>query len=613
MGQPYGSTAMPGQPVTNPAMPGQAAPAQGGVSATPPATGPAHFQEQGTTSVPAGNITTPADIPAGFNGPVPPVSAPAQPVAETPWWQPENHAIPPADPAGEHPWTPSQLYSPAPQQIQRETRLYNVVQDMLQQSRPQRFSPKIRGMSREQVPNRVDAQLSDVIGILTLLQNALLEENPESLTRPQNMAQVKQQIANQLLELETEEATPVMNELTEDIIDLVGLLFEYILEDEKIDPAVKVEIFKLELPMLKVALMNEDFFRRQDSPPRALLEALADLGRDWVEGGERERHVMPLVRKVVQRVLDEFDNNLDIFNELCEDIATARQKAEQKFERNKQRSAETFQGRERLFLARQKAAETVEQFTQGIELSPFLERFFTISWANYLALTLTRHGEDSPQWEEAWHLTETLAESVQVQPDDEKRIRLKSQAEDLRQQVLQCLLQTGTFESDARKLVAELAYVQGWALAAVKPQPIPKKMQVVDEQIFDKAAAVQKKAESDKIAIDQPAEDTLTEEEKLLVEELQHLPFGTWLEYRLGDDDSTTTARLAWYSPNTKNCLLVNKSGQALMTRHILTLARDIIGKRCRILPQRKSSLIERGMKKIKKLLGSDTAAVSPA
>ena len=97
------------------------------------------------------------------------------------------------------------------------------------------------------------------------------------------------------------------------------------------------------------------------------------------------------------------------------------------------------------------------------------------------------------------------------------------------------------------------------------------------------------------------------------MEELQHLPFGTWLEYRLGDDDSTTTARLAWYSPNTKNCLLVNKSGQALMTRHILTLARDIIDKRCRILPQRKSSLIERGMKKIKKLLGSDTAAVSPA
>ena len=620
---PFTGQHLPGQPTTGGNLQGMAGPA-GLDTAAFGQTAVGHdmlaqpgMEQPGSgmppAATPSGMPLTPASIPAGYDGPIPPVSAPTEPVPATPWWQPENHAIPPADPAGEHPWTPSQLYSPAPQQIQRESRLFHVVQDMLQQSRPQRFSPKIRGMSREQVPNRVDAQLSDVIGILTLLQNALQEENPESLTRPQNMAQVKQQIANQLLELETEEATPVMTELTEDIIDLVGLLFEYILEDEKIDAAVKAEIFKLELPMLKVALMNEDFFRRQDSPPRALLEALADLGRDWIDGGERERHVMPLVRKVVKRVLDEFDHNLDIFNELCEDIATARQKAEQKFERNKQRSADTFQGRERLFLARQKAAETVEQFTQGIELSPFLERFFTISWANYLALTLTRHGEDSNQWEEAWHLTETLAESVQVQPDDKKRASLKSQAEDLRQQVLQCLLQTGTFESDARKLVAELAYVQGWALAAVKPQPIPKKMQVVDEQIFDKAAAIQKKTESDRIAIDQPARDATTEEEKLLMEELQHLPFGTWLEYRLGDEGSTTTARLAWYSPNTKNCLLVNKSGQALMTRHILTLARDIIAKRCRILPQRKTSLIERGMKKIKQLLGNSPTAASPA
>ncbi len=562
----------------------------------------------------AGNgapIHAPAEVPVDFQGPVPPTSAPAQPVADTPWWQPDNHAIPPADPAGEHPWQPSQLYSPPPQQIQRETRLYNVVQQMLQQSRSQRFSPKIRGLHRDQVPNRVDAEISDVIGILTLLQNALQEENPDSLTRPQNMAQIKQQIANQLLELETEEATPVMSELTEDIIDLVGLLFEYILEDEKIDAAVKAEIFKLELPMLKVALMNEDFFRRQDSPPRSLLEALADLGRDWVEDGERERTVMPLVRKVVKRVLEEFDHNLDIFQELCEDIALARRKAEQKFERNKQRSAETFQGRERLFLARQKANETVEKFTAGLELSPFLERFFTISWANYLALTLTRHGENSPEWETAYQLTETLAQTVQVQPDEKLRQQLKSQVEDLRQQVLKGLLQTGTFESDARKLVDELAYVQGWALAAVKPQPMPKKMKVVDESVFEKAEAIQKKAESSKIAIDQPKEEEINEEERMLMEELQKLPFGTWMEYRLSAESEPIIARLAWYSPQTKNCLLVNKTGQALMTRHILTLARDIIAGRCRVLPQRKTSLIERGLKKIRQLLGSEAAEPS--
>ncbi len=602
-----------GQPNVNPAFQepaafgqnGMAVPDSGVQSPTPNSPPPGN--------TPPGTIMAPADIPPGFDGPVPPVGTPTTPVAETPWWQPDNHAIPPADPTGTHPWEPSQLYSPTPQQVQRETRLYHVVQNLLQESRPQRFSPKIRGMTRDQVPNRVDAQLSDVIGILTLLQNTLREENPESLTRPQNVAQVKQQIANQLLELETEEATPVMSELTEDIIDLVGLLFEYILEDENIDSAVKVEIFKLELPMLKVALMNEDFFRQQDSPPRALLEALADLGRDWVEGGERERTVMPLVRKVVQRVLEEFDHNLEIFAELCEDIALARKKAEQKFERNKQRSAETFQGRERLFLARQKASTTIEQFTDGMEMSPFLERFFTVSWANYLALTLTRHGEDSPEWEDAYQLTETLAQSVRVQPDDHKRRALKEQAESLRQRVLKGLLQTGTFETDARKLVAELAYVQGWALAAVKPQPIPTKMRVVDEQVFEKAETIQKRAESDKILIDQPKEDTITEEEKLLMEELKHLPFGTWMEYRLDETGPGTTARLAWYSPNTQNCLLVNKSGQALMTRHILTLARDIIAKRCRILPQRKASLIERGMKKIRQLLGSPKEATTPA
>ncbi len=550
-------------------------------------------------------ISTPAHVPPGFDGPVPPVSAPAEPPPSTPWWQPDNHAIPPADPAGAHPWQPSQLYSPSPQQVERETRLYQVVQSLLEENRPQRFSPHIRGLHRDQVPNRVDAQISDVIGILTVLQNALREQNPERLEQPQNIAQVKQQIANQLLELETEDATPVMSELTEDIIDLVGMLFEYILEDEDIDAAVKVEIFKLELPMLKVALMNEDFFRHQDSPPRALLEALADLGRDWIEGGERERVVMPLVRKTVQRVLEEFDHNLDIFEQLCEEIATARKKAEQKFERNKQRSTETFHGRERLFLARQKANETVEKFTRGMELSPFMQRFFHVSWANYLALTITRHGEESPEWESAWQLTDTLVQSIQVQTDEQKRQKLKAQLDDLRKLVLKGLLQTGTFETDARKLVDELTYVQGWALSAQKPEPMPEKLQVLDEATLEKVEQLHKKQkQADRVAIDQPRQDKISEEEALLMAELEKLPFGTWLEYRLSPDTPPTVARLAWYSPQTRNCLLVNKSGQALMTRHILTLARDIIAQRCRVLPQRKRSLIERGMNRIRKLLG---------
>lgn len=502
----------------------------------------------------------------------------------------------------------SQLYAPSAHEILRETALYEVVQDLLTESRGQRHSPLIRGIPKEAVPNRSDAHVQDVVSVISILQSMAWREKPETLTQPKNTAQIKQSIANHLLEFETEDNTPVMSELTEDIIDLVGMLFEFILSSKEMDASAKNEIMKLQFPMLKVALMDQAFFSRKDSPPRALLESLADLASDWIEQGERDRIVMPIIRKVVARVLEEFDQNLMVFEELCEEVLIARKKAQDKFARNRERSTETYRGKEKLHLAQAKAEETLKTLTEGQDYSKFIVHFLEFFWKNYLTLTITRHGENSAEWDAAFKLSESLIASFTVQDDETRRELLKSEIESIRSRVHTSLLQTGTFEADAKKMVSELAYVQGWALASEKPGPMPQQMQVVDETAMKKVEqqqAQQSKRRGKEALQSAPKPvEKLKPDEKEMFDQVIKLPFGTWFQYELESGLPKIPTRLAWYSPTTHNCLLVDRNGRTLSTRHVLVIVRDILDGRCQIKPASKNSLLERAMTKIRSMLG---------
>ena len=62
-------------------------------------------------------------------------------------------------------------------------------------------------------------------------------------------------------------------------IDIVAMLFDYVFEDKLIPDAVKGLLARLQIPALKVAILDKSFFSRKNHPTRRLLDVLAEAVR----------------------------------------------------------------------------------------------------------------------------------------------------------------------------------------------------------------------------------------------------------------------------------------------------------------------------------------------
>ena len=111
------------------------------------------------------------------------------------------------------------------------------------------------------------------------------------------------------------------------IIEVVALMFQSILSEDRIPPSVRVWFARLQVPVLRVALAEPEFFSNLNHPARQLIDRMGScvLGFDAtaISGGALEAEIRRVVqvieqypetgRRVFQLVLDEFEKFLATF------------------------------------------------------------------------------------------------------------------------------------------------------------------------------------------------------------------------------------------------------------------------------------------------------------
>jgi hypothetical protein len=73
----------------------------------------------------------------------------------------------------------------------------------------------------------------------------------------------------------------VVEEADEDVINLIALLFEFIRNDRSVPDAFKALIARLQIPLLKVAVLDKSLFSRASHPARRLLNEIAAAVMGW--------------------------------------------------------------------------------------------------------------------------------------------------------------------------------------------------------------------------------------------------------------------------------------------------------------------------------------------
>src|SRR5690606_30674965 len=151
---------------------------------------------------------------------------------------------------------------------------------------------------------------------------------------------------------------PTLNEADEDLINLVSMLFDFILDDYNLSSPVQVLISRLQIPILKVVIKDKSFFSKATHPARKLLNSLARAGIGWSSSDEKSRDKLyNQIHTVVQRILNEFDGDISLFETLNQEFEQFLERENRKSSLVEQRTRESERGR----IKSQKAQEAVDR------------------------------------------------------------------------------------------------------------------------------------------------------------------------------------------------------------------------------------------------------------
>ncbi len=371
----------------------------------------------------------------------------------------------------------------------------------------------------------------------------------------------------------------------EDVIDIVGMLFEAMLNEKLLPNSVKTLLSHLHTRYLKIAVQSPDFLENNNHPARRLFERMLDAGIRWVREDNLRAGIYPQLQEIVTEILRHETLEDGFFIDQITELDRAEKKLEQQSTAAEDRTLEAERGRARLEQAKAIVKQTIDDIGGDIEVAPAVVTFLTTTYADYLTLLLLRSDldTDSSGWSNAYSVGEALVAAAVYAANGQPLA--KPMRDDLTQRL------EGTVgsliphhEQNIRRVIDALDEAPGQlAPAAPKPEPAPQ------------PAAAAGAARS-------AAEMPISDEDQRVADKLMR-EAGNWFVIKDPEAAEEQAVKLLWVNPHTRNMLFVDQHGAKVALMPATSVARKIREGSVRPMEQEASSFVARSLRRIRRAL----------
>jgi len=396
---------------------------------------------------------------------------------------------------------------------------------------------------------------------------------------------------NVLRDLQQSALGKKVNQLESMTIELVAMLFDFIFETKDLPDGIKALLARLQIPVLKAAMLDGAFFAKKNHPSRLLVNALAEAGRGWTPAMGTNDPLYSHIDALVHRILDGFTDDLTIFDEAREKLARFLADEEQAAEANIQSTAEEIDQTDRKEMAAVVAKSEIERRIEMYPVPNFLAWFLRQQWNATLEDIYLSQGEESERWEQSIAMLEDLIWSVQPKRTREDRKHLVALLPALLKRLSAAIESVEWPPQGRERFMANLVEAHA---ASVKPSTGSAALatasmaeQAKAEAELAKAAgdeerAAQAEARATAMAQAEPAAEPEVIDDQYL-EIAQGLERGTWIEFE-ADDGQLAFAKLAWISPLRGTYLFTNRQGLKALSMNAEDLAERFRADRARLV-----------------------------
>ncbi|WP_242482327.1 DUF1631 domain-containing protein [Thiocystis violacea] len=381
-------------------------------------------------------------------------------------------------------------------------------------------------------------------------------------------------------------------------MDIVSMLFDAMFDDPDLPASVRAEIAKLQIPVLKVALLDKTFFSERKHPARRMLDAIAHSGIG--RSAQDEQRLVEKIHTVVDHVVKGFDSDIQVFDAQVAELVGFLKDEETLAQSRATDMVSELESRERKEVAPSRAGAEIELRINRRTVPTLIADFLDRHWRLMLVDAFARSGERGEDWKTSLRLMDELIWSVAPKASGQERDRLvvmlPAMLKGLREGLQRVGIQgvwDGFFSQLIQLHVSALRKVAPSGLYPQDPhspldaQPArhhsePAGPREAPAATVETVRAAQHERNENSPT---PTSDQSEPPDDQYLDLVRKLEVGAWLEFQ-SERGTRNTLRLNWVSEFRRVFLFTNRQGENAMTLAATSLAEHLRKGTARLLSQ---------------------------
>ena len=324
-------------------------------------------------------------------------------------------------------------------------------------------------------------------------------------------------------------------------IDVVAGVLEQVFDDQYLPDEIKAVFGRLQIPLLRAALLDQRLVSDPRHPGRRFFDTLAQASVDLQPGTERGRALIELANRRAQEIRDDFSDDLGIFDTATSELDAFLDTERAEVNARLAEAVPPLIAQDERADARAEAQTALDARLAGRAVPPEIRSFLDHECIERLATICLKDGPEGYAWEGELAMIDELLWSIAPKTSTAARRKLASllpallkridadwspedEAQARRQALMSCLfdLHLRSMKAASEPAAAGQASPVAPALAGATTTPPPPEPDEHDEQVLS-------------------------------------LVRGDWVEFK--GEGEPVLARLAWRAPQRQRLLFLHRDG----------------------------------------------------
>jgi hypothetical protein len=181
-------------------------------------------------------------------------------------------------------------------------------------------------------------------------------------------------------------------------IDIVAMLFEFILKDHQVPAEVRAQLGRLQFSVLKMALMDPNLLTKKSHPARLLVNRIGSISIGLQQIDPTGERISTEICRIVEELLASDAENPELFSKMLDQldgfIARELLASNSKVEKAIQVVVHAEQRSHRL----NNESARLEKMLEGLTITPYLRRFLLDTWAHVIERVERNPAADSTRF-----------------------------------------------------------------------------------------------------------------------------------------------------------------------------------------------------------------------